>query len=70
LKIVTSDVNSDVGGNATIPFESPLRASPNDNDVLTISKATTTFMLANDEVMWQTQAPVFNTFTIQGIEAI
>lgn len=48
FKAVTSDVDTDGAGQATIQFEPPLRYSPPDNSVITIQSATAKMMLIND----------------------
>lgn len=70
LKMVVADCNSDSGGNATITFEPPLRASPSDNADLTTASPTTTFKLTSDDNGWSTQSPVWTTFNLQGVEVI
>lgn len=49
LKIVTAVAASDGSGNATITFEPPLRSSPADNAVITVTKPTCIMRLADDE---------------------
>lgn len=71
LKIVVSaDVNSDGGGNATIVFEPPIRTSPTTGTAVVVSQPTATFMLAADDNTWRTVAPVWTSFELQGIEAL
>lgn len=64
LKMVTADANSDGGGNATISFEPPLRASPANNAAITVTNPTAIMMLANDSIEWQ-NVPLFSSFSIQ-----
>lgn len=49
LKMVVSDADSDALGAATLTIEPPLRSSPPDNAVITVTKPTTLFMLVDDE---------------------
>ena len=49
LKVITAPAVSDSDGNATLEFESPLRASPDNNAVITITRPTCTMMLDDDK---------------------
>jgi hypothetical protein len=54
LKMVTSPVNTDGSGNATINFKPALRSSPADNAPLTVQNATCLMTLADDQQTgWQ-----------------
>jgi hypothetical protein len=54
LKMVTSQVNTDGSGEATITFKPRLRNSPADNAPLTLVKATCTMALADDQqTIWE-----------------
>jgi hypothetical protein len=54
LKQIVAPVNSDGSGNATIIFESILRASPNNNDPIIINNASCEMVLADDaQAMWE-----------------
>lgn len=68
LKMCVADCNSDGGGNATITFEPPLRASPAENADISVSSPTATFMLTADDSGWSTRSPVWTTFNLQGAE--
>ncbi|WP_020471459.1 hypothetical protein [Zavarzinella formosa] len=48
LKMITAPVGTDGGGNAAIFFEPPLRASPDDNTPLTLSRASCEMILTDD----------------------
>ena len=48
LKIVTATVPTDGSGNATIPFEPPIRTSPADNAVITLTNPVCTMRLVDD----------------------
>ena len=48
LKQAVVDVASDGGGNASLTFVPPLRASPANNAVITVTQATGEFRLASD----------------------
>lgn len=69
LKIVLADVTSDGSGNATVTFEPALRASPANNDPITTSSPTATFMLSGPRVEWQNRPADFSGFTVEFIEA-
>lgn len=71
LKIITTDVNSDGSGNATLTFESPLRTSPANNDSLTVSSPKALMMLKDDkQATVSLSSPVFHTLKLNCIEAI
>ena len=53
LKIVTSNCNSDSGGNAILNFTPALRSSPADNSAITVSSPTCIMRLADDQQMRQ-----------------
>lgn len=54
LKMVTSNVNSDSGGNATINIKPALRNSPSDDDAITVNNLTIEmFVLENDITSWE-----------------
>lgn len=69
LKMVVADATADGAGEMSLTFEPPLRSSPADNDALTLSSPTATFMLAGDEMKWNTQPGKFSTFAVDAIEA-
>lgn len=69
LKMVVADATADGAGEMSLTFEPPLRSSPADNDALTLSSPTATFMLAGDEMKWGTQPGKFSTFAVDAIEA-
>jgi hypothetical protein len=53
LKMVTSAVNTDGSGNATINFKPALRSSPSDDAALTVRDAACTMILTDDmQAMW------------------
>lgn len=68
LKMVVADANSDSGGNATLTFEPPLRASPANDAAITTSSPKATFRLAGDDSAWTTRAPVLTDIPLQGVE--
>jgi len=70
LKLCTADANSDGGGLCTIAFTPRLRASPDNNDPLTTSSATGTFVLATSNVGWTNKPGGFSDFTFSFIEDI
>lgn len=68
--VVNADVNSDGAGEATITFEPPIRSSPADNSAVVISSPTGIFKLTSDDNTWQTRAPVWTTFNLEGVEVL
>lgn len=48
LKMLTADATANASGQATLVFEPPLRVSPADNAVLTLTQPTCTMRLADD----------------------
>ncbi len=49
LKILTADVASDSGGNATLIFESPIRTSPAENSAIIINSPKALMKLSSDD---------------------
>lgn len=71
LKIMTSDVNSDGSGNATLTFQPPLRNSPDNNAPITVNTASCEMYLMTDQIDLQlNNVNVSQPIIIQGIEAI
>lgn len=68
LHLVTSDVNSDATGRATLPLEPPLRASPNDNAPLILQNASCLMALDDSSVVWQTNAQGIYTLSFAAEE--
>lgn len=69
LKMVVAAATANGVGEMTLTFEPPLRSSPADNAAVTLTQPTATFMLANDELKWNTQPGKFSTFPLDCIEA-
>lgn len=69
LKMVVANATADGAGEMTLTFEPPLRSSPADNAMLTLSSPVATFMLVGDELKWNTQPGKFSTFAVDAIEA-
>ena len=70
LKIITADVNSDGGGNATLTIEPPMRSSPSNNAVITVNDAPATMMLRDDgQAKWANRPGVFSSFSVSAVEA-
>ena len=70
LKMVTSSVDSDGAGDATIAFVPSLRASPADNAVLTLNNPKCTMMLTDDEQSsWDTDLLPLYDIAFSGVEA-
>ena len=70
LKMAVADANSDGGGLATLSFRPRLRTAPANNDPLTTSSPTGTFVLADGVTGWTNNPNDFSNFTIVGIEDI
>lgn len=68
--VVGADVNSDGAGEATITFEPPIRSSPADNSAVATSSPTAVFKLTSDDNAWNTRAPVWTSFELQGEEVL
>ena len=64
LKMVTADVNSDGGGNATLAIKPPIKESPANNAPLTTASASTIMRLTADTVArWSNRPGATNPFT-------
>jgi len=74
LKMVTADVNSDGGGNATLAIKPPIRESPADGAALTTASASTIMRLTADTVSRWSNRPgatnPFSSFVIDCVESI
>jgi hypothetical protein len=71
LKMVAADCNSDGSGNATIAFKPALRSSPADNAPLTVTAASCTMVLQDDQqTMWDTgvRIGIYNSKTFSAYE--
>lgn len=53
LFMVTSDVDGDATGRATLNLWPDIRTAPSDNDLVTVNNALGLWRLANSEFMWQ-----------------
>lgn len=69
LKMVVDDVNSDGGGNATIRFAPELRASPPDNEPLTVTAPKGIFMLTDATQVWSSDKSKVLSITMNFREA-
>jgi hypothetical protein len=70
LKMVTSDLNSNGSGQATITFEPPLRAAPADNAPIVYTNPTCVMRLANDDqTAWDIDSLNLYGLSFVGIEA-
>jgi len=63
LKLVVEATTAAAGGGATIVFEPKLRASPADNDPLTITNAKGVFVIPDDFTEWQSDEFGIHDFT-------
>ena len=70
LKMATVDANSDGAGLATLTFIPRLRASPANNDPITTSAGTGTFLLSTNGVKWSNMPGGFSDLSITAIEDI
>lgn len=70
LKILTANANSDGSGNATLTFESPLRAAPANGASIITTRASAIFMLKDDQQdQFQVAPGQWSSITIEGVEA-
>lgn len=71
LKMMTSDVNSDVSGNATLTFTPQIRNAPSDNSPLTVSGATVEMYIDSNITTVQTDLLGNSTpISFSGVEAV
>ncbi len=69
LKMVTAQADSDSSGEATLAFTPPLRASPPDGAVLTLTNPTITMMLVDDEqAAWDANRASLYGISFAGVE--
>lgn len=71
LKMLTADATSDGSGNATLAFKPALRSSPSDNAPLTVTSASCTMALADDQqAIWDTgtHLGIYNPKTFSAYE--
>ena len=70
LKMVTADATTNGSGQVTISFKPALRSSPADNAALTVTSATCTMVLTDDnQAMWSTNhRSVYQDFTFSAME--
>ena len=70
LKIITSDVNSDISGNADLLFEPSLRATITDNTAITTTQPKATMRLVDDRQTRQSyRQTMITTCSFNCIEA-
>jgi len=70
MKMVTVDADSDGAGDSTLTFEPPLRSSPDDNAVITVSNPTAIMRLIDDSQMSYKVGPAkFYNISINCIES-
>jgi hypothetical protein len=70
LKMVTANCNTNESGQTAITFEPPLRSSPPDNAVITLTKPKCKMMLNDAEVSWNTRSPIITNIPISCIEVL
>lgn len=70
LKMCVADANSDGGGAATLTFVPRLRTAPANNDPITTTNPTGTFILEDNVSGWDNRPGDFSAFTVSAIEDI
>ena len=70
LKMAVDDVSSDGSGLATLTFIPRLRAAPANNDPITTSAATGTFLLSENGATWSNRPGGLSDLSITAIEDI
>jgi len=68
--MVTADANSDVSGQATVSIEPPLQDAIVDNEAVTVNKPSFTVALAQDDVLYGTDAAGFFTLSFDVREVL
>lgn len=68
LKMVINDVTSNASGEAFIPFQPALRASPLDDSVIDITAPTALFMLTENEIRSRRTQALYEPLTIDLVE--
>jgi hypothetical protein len=70
IKRVTADLNSNGSGNGYLVFEPALRSSPAAGAPIAIWRPTAKFMLAGNELSWETVPGRFTGFTVDFMEDV
>lgn len=70
LKMAVADANSDGAGLATLTFVPRLRAAPPNNDPITTSSGTGTFLLDSRSVSWSNRPGGFSDLSFTALEDI
>lgn len=71
LKMITQSINTDAGGNATLVFQPPLRNSPSNNAVITLSTPTCEMMVIDDnQAQWEVNEFGHYQVVFSGIEKL
>ncbi len=70
LKMITADVSSDGGGNATLSFEPQLHSSPANNAALDVTDPTGQFIMMDQRSGWSDHPDGSSTFNIAGLEDV
>ena len=70
FKIVTEQLDSDGGGNATISFKPPLRNSPANNDPITFESPKGVFRCVDNKIPWDSDEFGVTTFSFAVMEAL
>ena len=70
LKLCTADANSDGAGDITISFVPRIRTAPLNNDPLTTTAGTGTFILDSSSVSWSNNPGGFSDFSVSFVEDI
>lgn len=70
LKMLTQDIATDAGSNATLQFRPRMRTSPADNAPIVVSQPKGIFMLVGPEISWSTDVAFFSNFVVDAIEDV
>ena len=71
LKLITEQVDSDAGGNATLNFRSALHKSPANNDPVIFENATGIFRFEdNESAAWDSDALAIHAFSFSFVEVL
>jgi hypothetical protein len=67
---LTADLDFDAAGLGYMQFEPPIRTSPSDNAAVIVQKPMGKFLLASEEVGWETRPGLFSDFAIDLVEDV
>lgn len=69
-KRVVANLDSNSAGEGYLQFEPPLRSSPADNAPIAVYRPMSRFILASDEVSWETRGGLFSDFSLEFVEDV